>query len=578
VPTATTPPTAQQPPCIALCTPMSGRGGIASQFFNSWRFMRRDFLGPFGWYQFQKEGLPIEMARNMLTTEALEAPIPGAPAGARQVTHLMWIDDDMVFPHDLLMRLLAHDLPFVGGLCHDRRHPYKPVMERHLDPKWGCDPGAYGWLFDFPKDQLVEVDATGGACLLVKREVYEKIREDECRLRVEKEFGGPFDSNSHAGERYRVLLSEYCDWWSITDHPGHSEDLAFCDRVRTAGYKIFVDTSLDIGHIGQVIVNSAFAELNREFEFCQTMPDGRGGVRTGGPGAEKPGETLREAQACTGKPPEDFPAPGQPVATVVIPTYNQRPEFLRCAVQSALEQTVPVEVIVVDDGSEVPVVQATGGRFLLSDDSMVFEKPEGVPVTRLPLGVRVIRHAKNQGIAAALNTGIKLMRTKWFCWLSSDDWFQPSKVEHQMSALLCARAVCGYHGYNLRLDNSNAIGHQATVVWSTMEDQHRMMASGCFINGTTVMIHKSVFDRVGVFDTSFKWAQDWQMWARIGKEFLWHGIPDKLATRREFGNLTERVNSQDPESPERKLRDAEDLRVQRQYSVRTCKCCGEPIT
>ncbi|MGD8200615.1 glycosyltransferase family 2 protein [Ornithinimicrobium sp. W1679] len=71
------------------------------------------------------------------------------------------------------------------------------------------------------------------------------------------------------------------------------------------------------------------------------------------------------------------------VVTIVIPTFNDKPEHLAAAVQSAQEQTHPaVEIIVVDDGSDAPVAM---------DD------------------VVVIRQA-NAGVAAARNRGIEALQ------------------------------------------------------------------------------------------------------------------------------------------------------------------------
>ena len=524
---------------VALCMPIGGFH-LKPQFFDSWCKLRREFLA--GWYHFRKVGLPIDVARNMLTVEALDAHIVAQRSGykdAPKVTHLMWIDDDMVYTPDLLERLLARDLDFVGGLCHDRRHPFKPVIEREISTEWGVDPGTYGWMFDFPRNQLVDVDATGGACILVKREVFEKVRVDDCRKRCALATDSPGYEKQLAKH-----VEDYTDWWTPANNEGHSEDLSFCRRARASGFKLAVDTSLDIGHVGEVVIDIDFAQRNRQFEYSQTMPAG---------------QVLSEAQACTGRP-DEYPDEGMPVASIVIPTYNAKPEYLRAAVASALAQTVPVEVIVVDDGSDVPV------------DASLFA---GVANTAKVW--RILRHEQNQGISAALNTGIAAMTTRWFCWLSADDWLQPTKVEYQMSALLCAGKLAGYHGYNLRLDRGNHIGHIGTVIWVNKEDQQKLLATGCHINGSTVMIHKSVFDKVGLFDTSFKYSQDWAMWNCVAREYLWHGMPDKLATRRAFGNLTERIDAADPEDKDRQRRDAEDNRVRRMFAVRVCTHCGEPL-
>lgn len=56
----------------------------------------------------------ISMARHGLLVKAFQE-------GA---THIMWIDADMIFPHDTVHRLMAHDLPVVGANCVRRQEPY----------------------------------------------------------------------------------------------------------------------------------------------------------------------------------------------------------------------------------------------------------------------------------------------------------------------------------------------------------------------------------------------------------------------------------------------------------------------
>jgi glycosyltransferase involved in cell wall biosynthesis len=508
--------------CVALCMPIGT--SVHPLFFRAYRELQRDFLGVNGWRHFEVTGTPVAEARNMITFSAMQY---------KDVTHLLWLDADMVFPAHTLKRMLDHDLDIIGGLCFDRRHPYKPVLSREMDPRWGFDPGTYGWMFDYPRDKVIPVYATGGACLLIKREVFEKIQAKE----------------EVPGKGYR-------DWWSPSNTDGRSEDLALCKRAREAGYTIYVDTGLVIGHVGEVVIDDAFAQRNRQFEYSNWID---------------PQQALAEQQAMN--PPDDKPE-GEPLATVVIPTYDQKPEFLEAAVASALNQSVPVEVVVVDDGSEVPVVDSDGGRHVVGNDFQGYEKSVPGLALQLPAGVRVYKHPQNQGISAALNTGIMQMRTDYFCWLSSDDLMLPRKIEFQLATMLAARSSASYHGYNLKLDNGNRLGYVQTAIWANRAEQQAILASQCAINGSTVMLHKSVFKKVGVFDVSFKYAQDWEMWCRIGRDFFWHGTPDKLVERRAFGNLTEAIKL---EASKRERMQSENYRVRRMYSTPICTSCGEPV-
>lgn len=221
-------------------------------------------------------------------------------------------------------------------------------------------------------------------------------------------------------------------------------------------------------------------------------------------------------------------------ASIVIPTYNQRPEYLKAAVESAISQTVPVEVLVVDDGSE-PEAECYGAR--------------------------VIRHIENRGIAAALNTGIENMQSEWFCWLSSDDLIVPEKVAYQLAELERSGRKASFHRYYVMSGSGSPLA-STFPNWPSHKRQKQELGIGCLINGSTAMIHRSVFDDVGLFDESYKYGQDWEMWCRISRKYEWLGINEFLGTRRTDGNLTERI-ARDEDM--RRVRDEEDRRIRKKY-------------
>src|SRR4051794_24776807 len=79
-------------------------------------------------------------ARNLLTQAALKTP----------ATHLLWIDADMSFPRDALLRLLAHRLPIVAGLYWNRRGALFPPPLRPQPRGGAAGGGAPGVLFHYP--------------------------------------------------------------------------------------------------------------------------------------------------------------------------------------------------------------------------------------------------------------------------------------------------------------------------------------------------------------------------------------------------------------------------------------------
>lgn len=104
-----------------------------------------------------------------------------------------------------------------------------------------------------------------------------------------------------------------------------------------------------------------------------------------------------------------------PAASIVMPVYNAEP-FLADTIASVLRQTVrDFELIIVDDGS--------------SDASA--RVAQGIHDPR----IRLIRHEKNQGVAAATNTGYAAARGDCIVPMDHDDLAMPTRLERQLSFL-----------------------------------------------------------------------------------------------------------------------------------------------
>jgi hypothetical protein len=165
----------------------------------------------------------IDTARNLLVTHAMDVPT--------QPTHILWLDDDMVWPSDTVARLVAHDLPIVGGLYFQRMPPFHPVAYTRLHERDGDRRGQFLTLPDDPTG-LVEVDGMGLGCCLVRMDVY-------------------FDLAERGGPR----------WHAVID--GRGEDLHFFDRALDAGYQPMLDTDLQCGHVRDEVVQRVHYETFR---------------------------------------------------------------------------------------------------------------------------------------------------------------------------------------------------------------------------------------------------------------------------------------------------------------------------
>ncbi len=188
-----------------------------------------------------------------------------------------------------------------------------------------------------------------------------------------------------------------------------------------------------------------------------------------------------------------------PMVSIVIPVYNGS-NYLAQAIDSALGQDYPnIEVLVINDGS------ADGG------------KTEAIA---LAYGSRIRYYSKqNGGVATALNAGIEKMQGAYFSWLSHDDLYSWQKVSSQMK-LLCRlenRTTIVAGGYSLFFDGKGILDIRDYAKAYTREQLETPLFPlfHCALNGCTLLIHKSHFERTGLFDPACITTQDYDMWFRM---------------------------------------------------------------
>lgn len=163
---------------------------------------------------------PVDRARNQIVEHFLKLRVDG-----HALTHLLMIDSDTVPPADAVDRLLAHDEHIVTGLTPIARINQDTQQWETFDNAFAAtekdDTGKVTKTFIVQRRTgLHEIFRCGGACLLIKREVFEKLDRPFFR----------FISNDNGTEHVR------------------SEDIDFCDRVRGAGFAIHADSEVCCGH------------------------------------------------------------------------------------------------------------------------------------------------------------------------------------------------------------------------------------------------------------------------------------------------------------------------------------------
>lgn len=191
-----------------------------------------------------------------------------------------------------------------------------------------------------------------------------------------------------------------------------------------------------------------------------------------------------------------------PKVSIVIPVYNGS-DYMRDAIDSALAQTYSnIEVIVVNDGSrdngETDRIARSYG-----DKIRYFSKPNG-------------------GVATALNYGIEHMEGEYFSWLSHDDKYKEQKIELQIKKLetLKDKTTLLYGGYE-NFSDEDGVFETLDFTKKYPKDKletHLFPVFHLALNGCTLLIHRSHFERAGMFDPSLPTTQDYELWFRIFRQ------------------------------------------------------------
>jgi glycosyltransferase involved in cell wall biosynthesis len=167
---------------------------------------------PIGTVQTMAHGQSPAKNRNLIIAQALQ----------HNCSHVLFIDDDMAFEPDMLMRLLAHDKDIVTGYYLMRNYPHKPLIFDARERDGSCRPY---WPRDDEHGLIKIVNAGLGACL-IKTTVFQKMPQPWITL----------------GE---LTKDEWCD------------DISFFNRARDLGFEMYCDLDCLVGHMASVTIRPA---------------------------------------------------------------------------------------------------------------------------------------------------------------------------------------------------------------------------------------------------------------------------------------------------------------------------------
>ena len=198
-----------------------------------------------------------------------------------------------------------------------------------------------------------------------------------------------------------------------------------------------------------------------------------------------------------------------PSVSVIIPTYN-RGWILREAIDSVLAQDYSdFELIVVDDGS--------------TDNTRDILDAYGRKI--------IVLHQPNRGVSAARNRGIAASRAQLVAFLDSDDLWLPQKLTRQAEffqsnpeALICQTEETWVRN-GVRVNPKKRHQKPSGMIFEPS-------LALCLVSPSAVMIRRSLFDTVGLFDESLPACEDYDLWLRISCRHPVFLLDDPLIIKR----------------------------------------------
>lgn len=155
-----------------------------------------------------------------------------------QPTHLIFIDVDQGFNAEEILVLLNHKKDIITAPVPLKTIPLtyniNPLENEVVDPKTG----------------LLKLARAGTGCMIIAREVLEKLKSHPDIYQYENDI----KFNNDAGKIAPEHLYTYFNTTVVKDEQGRnrfmSEDYDFCEKWKDLGGEIWCDTRLTLSHIG----------------------------------------------------------------------------------------------------------------------------------------------------------------------------------------------------------------------------------------------------------------------------------------------------------------------------------------
>jgi glycosyltransferase involved in cell wall biosynthesis len=203
----------------------------------------------------------------------------------------------------------------------------------------------------------------------------------------------------------------------------------------------------------------------------------------------------------------------KPLISVIIPTYN-RGSLLPRSIKSVLKQTYKnFELIIVDDGS-TDYTKKIVEKYLKEDQR-----------------IKYIYQENSGGPPKPKNTGIKASKGEYIAFLDSDDEWFSDKLKKQIEFYIkndinknVGLVGCGAISINNKTGGKRIIKLPRLLKIKSPKTLGRPIPYSC----SSIMIKKSIFKEIGLFDEKIKIGDDYEFYIRISRKYEFKFVQEPL--------------------------------------------------
>lgn len=216
---------------------------------------------------------------------------------------------------------------------------------------------------------------------------------------------------------------------------------------------------------------------------------------------------------------------GDPLVSVIMPTFNENASMITKAINSILEQTYKnIELHIFDDSTE-------------QDTQNAINKFESDP------RVQIHRASVRVGFIRSLNLGLEASKGQYIARMDGDDFSHPDRLEKQVYYLQTHPEVMVVGGQiNIMDEKGKIISNRTYPIQGP-----KFFLFSCVRNPMahpTVMMRRQIVDKGYRYDEKLRMSEDLDFWLRLMNDgYKLSNLPDTVLDFRVMSNFLEKRSS-----------------------------------